>query len=235
MQLLFFRLYGRRNRLFLRDLAARIALVNLAVADLQDAIRKDVGVPKLMIAVARVGSRVFCVAQHFGDLGLEEAFAAKYLADACTYCQQAPCICGDTRPACSLAETTVTERADWSMARCQQHLNRLYGKANRQKGIEYVLLRLYKEVSELLEVQLRIETWTGSHHDIMLELALELSDILAWTHAVANVLSIDLEEVLLARYGNGCWKCKATPCECGPFSFRQVDWKQVGEDIQSGR
>jgi len=37
----FYNLYGRRNRIFLPSLLDRVAFLNLAIGDLQDAIRKE--------------------------------------------------------------------------------------------------------------------------------------------------------------------------------------------------
>ena len=66
----FFNLYGRRNRIFLHGLRERIDFLNLAVGDLQDAIRKTSGSRAIEIALTRVVARVFCVAEHFIALQL---------------------------------------------------------------------------------------------------------------------------------------------------------------------
>ena len=42
----------------------------------------------------------------------------------------------------------------------------------------------------------------------------ELADIFAWTTSLANLLEIDLEKVLSAKYPNMCIKCKSNPCLC---------------------
>jgi len=44
-------------------------------------------------------------------------------------------------------------------------------------------------------------------------LELELSDVLAWTVSLANLLDVDLEQVM-DRYARGCPKCGASPCVC---------------------
>jgi len=66
----FFRLYGRRNRIFLPGLRERIDFLNLGIADLQDAIRKGYNSEILSIALARVVARIFCIAENFQSLQL---------------------------------------------------------------------------------------------------------------------------------------------------------------------
>ncbi len=44
-------------------------------------------------------------------------------------------------------------------------------------------------------------------------LELEFSDVLAWTVSLANLLDVDLEQVM-DRYARGCPKCGASPCVC---------------------
>jgi hypothetical protein len=44
-------------------------------------------------------------------------------------------------------------------------------------------------------------------------LALELSDVVAWTLSIAVLHGIDLDGAL-ERYGGGCPRCGASPCRC---------------------
>lgn len=44
-------------------------------------------------------------------------------------------------------------------------------------------------------------------------LELEFSDVLAWTVSLANLLDVDLAQVM-DRYARGCPKCGASPCVC---------------------
>jgi len=43
----------------------------------------------------------------------------------------------------------------------------------------------------------------------------ELSDIIAWTSSLANLLNIDLESAISKKYPGVCVKCKSNPCVCG--------------------
>jgi len=86
----FFRLYGRRNRIFLSGLGKRINFLNLAIGDLQEAIRKGHNSEIIGMALARVVARIFCVAENFWSLPLVEMMARKYPAGYCIYCQKLP-------------------------------------------------------------------------------------------------------------------------------------------------
>ena len=44
-------------------------------------------------------------------------------------------------------------------------------------------------------------------------LALELSDVVAWTLSIAVLYGIDLDAAI-ERYGHGCPRCGASPCRC---------------------
>lgn len=223
----FFRLYGRRNRIFLPGLRERIDFLNIAIGDLQEAIRKEFPSSILRVALARIASRIIGVAEHFRDLPFTEVLCQKYPVTHCSYCRQAPCACPERRPAASLPETVEPLQLSWTLGQWQQHLGTLYGDRNRQRGLENVLNRLSREISELLSLQMKIPYLTLSLEDIEREFALELADALAWTVAVANILSLDLEDAVLERFGSGCWNCRKIPCVCTHFNVSPVDWATI--------
>ncbi|MCX6832758.1 MAG: hypothetical protein NT028_11635 [candidate division Zixibacteria bacterium] len=218
-----FRLYGRRNRIFLPSLRSRIDFLNLAVGDLQEALRKEAGNLALRASLARVVSRIFCIAEHFLDLPLAEMVARKYLADHCAYCLTLPCSCPERRSEAHLQETPPVEVAP-SLRKICTLLERVYGARNREKGLEYILNRLFKEASELISLSMKRWDAHTRIEDIEKEFGLELADALAWTIAVANFVAVDLEAAFLERYGNGCGKCRGNPCTCIGFSFEPLRW-----------
>jgi NTP pyrophosphatase (non-canonical NTP hydrolase) len=218
-----FHLYGRRNRVFLPSLRSRIDFLNLAVGDLQEVLRKGEGDLALRASLARVVSRIFCIAEHFLDLPLAEMVARKYLADRCTYCLTLPCSCPERRPEAHLQETLSAGAAPSLRGICV-HLERVYGARNREKGLEYILNRLFKEVSELISLSMRRWDAHTRIEDIEKEFGLELADALAWTVAVANFATVDLEAAFLERYEKGCGKCRGNPCACIGFSFEPLRW-----------
>ena len=224
-----FQLYGLRNRIFLSGLRERIDFLHLAIGDLQDAIRKGVTKDKLGTALARVVSRIFCVAENFPSFPLVKTMARKYPYGKCSYCQQSPCLCPEKRLNFIL-EKASKEQMSWTLRDWGLHLDRLYGERNREKGVENLVCRLFKEQCELLNLQMGTSHKTrvfDSLAGIVEEFALELADSLAWTIGVANYFGIDLEQAVLDRYGTACWKCRKCPCECLEFKFEQVNWEEI--------
>jgi NTP pyrophosphatase (non-canonical NTP hydrolase) len=193
------------------------------VGDLQEALRKDAGEVAVRSALARTVSRVFCIAEHFFDLPLPQVFAEKYLQDCCAYCLTSPCHCPERRPEPQLREPTQ-ERTFYTLRDIAVHLDFLYGSRNKERGMEYLLNRLFKEVSELISLSMR--RWdTGTPlEDIEKSFALELADALAWIISIANFLKIDLQDAFLERYGDGCSKCSKNPCQCVGFSWEPLQW-----------
>lgn len=225
LQLHFSRLYGRRNRIYMSSRRTRIDFLNLAIGDLQEAIRKNAGDNKLGIALARVVSRIFCIAEGFFDLSISETMARKYRMEGCSYCNRFPCQCIEKRPTPTILDKPNSQQMGWDLRTWCIHFQNLYGKRNEQKGVENVVNRLFKEISELQSLEL--EVYRNSEMPIVKieeEFGFELSDALAWTIALANLYGIDLEKAVWDRYGTGCGKCEQNPCICGPFSFYPIKW-----------
>lgn len=219
----FHRLYGRRNRIFLTGLVERINFLNLAICDLQDAIRKEHNSEIKEIALAKIVARIFCIAEHFYSLPLINAISKKYPVTHCGYCQKTPCICSEKRFD-AILEPISESQLNWTLQEWQEHLNNFYGKKNKEKGIDNLLNRLFKEAGELLALQMMTSRGELDSDKVEQEFALELADVFAWTIAVANFLAIDLESAVLKRFGKGCWKCNQTPCVCAKFNVKPVKW-----------
>lgn len=219
----FFHLYGRRNRIFLQGLGERINFLNLAICDLQDAIRKEYNSEIKGISLARVVARIFCVTEHFFQLHLIETITRKYPVAHCSYCGNSPCSCQEKRFDAVL-EPISEIQLNWTLKEWQEHLNSFYGKKNKEKGIDNLLNRLFREAGELLALQMMLSRGELIPDKIEQEFALELADIFAWTIAVANLLEIDLEAAVLKRFEKGCWKCSQDPCVCGNFNVKPVKW-----------
>ncbi|MBU1039303.1 hypothetical protein KKC17_03735 [Patescibacteria group bacterium] len=225
----FFKLYGKRNRIFLQNLLQRIVFLNLAIADLQEAIRKQADPADLKIALARIVSRIFCVADYFASDQLAVVMSQKYPNSHCSYCQKLPCKCPEKRPSSILTNPNPTQ-LNWTLKQWCRHFKKIYGAKNKSKGLENILNRLFKEISELLILAMKTPSTFSAHttiDDIEIEFSKELADTLAWTIAIANLLTVDLEQAVLERYGNGCWKCHNTTCTCTEFNYDQVFWPSV--------
>lgn len=221
----FFRLYGERNSIFLSGLRDRIDLLLLAVGDLHEAIRKEASPINEEIALARVVARIFCIAEHFSEFPLVEAMSQKYPADKCSYCQQMPCQCQEEkRSQTKLSSNPSDQQFYWSLKQWCAHFDAVYGAKNRERGIENTLNRLFKEVVEILSLQMMIPKMEQSPDEIKREIALELADCLAWTIAISNLLGLDLGKAVSSRFGKGCWKCGRIPCNCTAFDMKSVKW-----------
>ena len=93
------------------------------------------------------------------------------------------------------------------IAEFQDLIHRTYHHRDKKRGLDRNFIWLMEEVGELAEgVRLR-------DHASMKE---EVADVLAWLCTVADLADIDVQEAVLAKYGKGCPRCKATPCQCPP-------------------
>ena len=86
----------------------------------------------------------------------------------------------------------------------QAAVRRTYLERDAGRGVDATFRWLTEEVGELARA-----IRTGDREN----LEHELSDVLAWTLSLANLLEVDLETAM-ARYAYGCPKCGAFPCEC---------------------
>nr|BAJ47072.1 MazG nucleotide pyrophosphohydrolase [Candidatus Caldarchaeum subterraneum]BAJ48994.1 MazG nucleotide pyrophosphohydrolase [Candidatus Caldarchaeum subterraneum] len=88
----------------------------------------------------------------------------------------------------------------------QQHLDRVYGKRDKARGLERTFLWLVSELGELSDAYIKNK---GPR-----QLDEEAADVLAWLLSFCNVASIDLEKAFLNKYGGGCPRCGSIPCLC---------------------
>ena len=86
----------------------------------------------------------------------------------------------------------------------QAQIAATFGTRDRARGIDGTFRRLVEEVGELAKA-IRARDPSA--------LALELSDVVAWTVSIAVLYGVDLEEAL-TRYSRGCPRCGASPCRC---------------------
>lgn len=218
-------LYGRRNSVFLRSRQDRINLLGLAIGDLQEAIRKGHSSEILGIALARIVSRIFCQAENFRSFLIDRYLAQKYPSGFCSWCQKSPCQCPEKRPQAKISQIDPQQIA-WSLSDWCLHLDQIYGQRNKEKEIENILNRLFKEIAELQSLECVIGQRNMTLKEIEDNFGFELADALAWTIAVANFLGIDLEKAVWSRYKD-CWNCHKIPCVCTIFNFNPVKWEEL--------
>ena len=90
------------------------------------------------------------------------------------------------------------------VATLQVQITATFGPRDRERGIDGTFRRLVEEVGEVAK---------ALREGDRASLALELSDVVAWTVSVAALCGVDLDQAL-ARYARGCPRCGASPCRC---------------------
>ncbi|MHC4661264.1 MAG: MazG nucleotide pyrophosphohydrolase domain-containing protein [Planctomycetota bacterium] len=87
----------------------------------------------------------------------------------------------------------------------QNLIKDIYGERDGNRGVQANFMWLTEEVGELAQAIRK-----GDRSEIENEFA----DVLAWTVTIANILGIDCDAVVRAKYGKGCPCCRAVPCSC---------------------
>lgn len=93
----------------------------------------------------------------------------------------------------------------FSLAELQRIIRETYDAKDRQRGVEGTFMWFMEEVGEL-SAALRSSSPE--------ELAAEFADVLAWLATLANIVDVDLEKAVQAKYGTGCPGCQQIPCTC---------------------
>jgi len=86
----------------------------------------------------------------------------------------------------------------------QTTMARTYLERDAARGVDATFRWLTEEVGELARA-IRKDDRANLEH--------EFSDALAWIMSLANLLDVDLAQVM-ERYAAGCPKCGASPCVC---------------------
>ena len=90
------------------------------------------------------------------------------------------------------------------LAQLQQVMEATYGTRDRARGVPATVAWLAEEIGELAKAA-RKGTREEQLH--------ELGDCLAWLASLANQLDLAMDEAV-ARYADGCPRCRAIPCHC---------------------
>lgn len=87
----------------------------------------------------------------------------------------------------------------------QQQIEAIYLQKDSARGWQESFIWFVEEVGELGRA-LRSEPRS--------QVEAEFADVFAWLVTLASIHQVDLQTVALAKYGNGCPKCQASPCIC---------------------
>jgi NTP pyrophosphatase (non-canonical NTP hydrolase) len=94
-----------------------------------------------------------------------------------------------------------------TLGELQQQIRDLFGSKDAQRGVEGTFMWFMEEVGEL-SAALRDQKDRDN-------LVLEFADVLAWLATLANIAGVELEEAMARKYGDGCPRCRSSPCNCG--------------------
>jgi NTP pyrophosphatase (non-canonical NTP hydrolase) len=92
-----------------------------------------------------------------------------------------------------------------TLGQFQELIREQFGAKDARRGVEGTFMWFMEEVGEL-SAALR----SGPKD----ELAAEFADVLAWLATLANIAGVDLDAAVEAKYGQGCPRCRTTPCVC---------------------
>ncbi|HEX6813670.1 MAG TPA: MazG nucleotide pyrophosphohydrolase domain-containing protein [Planctomycetota bacterium] len=87
----------------------------------------------------------------------------------------------------------------------QRIIEDLYYERDAARGVPGTLLWFVEEVGELVRAVRRKE---------QKNLEEEFGDVFAWLATLASLHGLDLEQVARKKYGAGCPRCRAVPCQC---------------------
>jgi len=95
------------------------------------------------------------------------------------------------------------------LKRLQDLMRTHYGKKDELRGAERTYLWLVSEVGELADAIRREDTENVEE---------EIADVLAWLLSLANVVNVDVQDVVLRKYQEKCPRCASSPCVCKELS-----------------
>lgn len=101
---------------------------------------------------------------------------------------------------------TDSHSAGITLTDFQQKIRAMYFEKDAARGVEGTFMWLMEEVGELASA-------LRSGHDRE-NLAAEFADVLAWLATIANVVNVDLNAAVAAKYGSGCPGCGLLVCIC---------------------
>ena len=216
---LFWHRYNRRNLWANASIRKRVILLQVAVRQVQEAVRQDRPISEVQLHSAHVFAWLMSIVNYVGNKfyhrDLSVFMAMKYPGDSCTYCGSEPCVCLiGVRPPFQIRSEWTPEQTGRSLGAYQAQLEAIYGPRNKKEGIDWVIGRLHSEVTEIGELLARCDINPMGVGAFEQKLAFEICDVLAWICAVAYSLGFSLEEGLATVYATKCPFCGGDVCQC---------------------
>lgn len=87
----------------------------------------------------------------------------------------------------------------------QKRIEAIYLARDSARGLAGTHMWFCEEVGELTRALRRNKRE---------ELEGEFADVLAWLATLASIAKVDLQAAAEKKYGQGCPRCRATPCSC---------------------
>lgn len=99
----------------------------------------------------------------------------------------------------------------------QRLIEATYFRKDSARGLERTFMWFTEEVGELARDLLHAQDREiGDARPVAPDspLGREFADVLAWLATLASIAGVDLEAAARAKYGEGCPRCRSTPCAC---------------------
>jgi NTP pyrophosphatase (non-canonical NTP hydrolase) len=92
-----------------------------------------------------------------------------------------------------------------TLSQFQEIIRAIYDVKDRRRGVEGTFMWFMEEVGELSAA---LRNGTAKEREQ------EFADVLAWLATLANIVGVDLDAAVQAKYGTGCPGCRQVPCIC---------------------
>jgi serine/threonine protein kinase len=179
---------------------------------------------------------------------IEELIWFKF-PDKCIYCGGGECVCSpkrDKTEADANEQLLTNVRSEGYKPHkvenrgfrfYQDMFQRIYGKRNKQEGVNQVALRLLLEINEAADALLQLDSLKG--FDSIDVMHLEMADVVAWFFALFNVLEgqsgildlgYDFEKEFFEMFNGKCYKCDLVKCRCSNagMEIELFNWRHFG-------
>ncbi len=215
-----FKLFGQRNRMYMPDRGDRFIFLNGSLRHLIKLLRRGVTDKEgLGRALASIFARTSNFARSFGNIPIVESLTTKYPhSGGCSWCSAIPCVCPAARTNDITYAPPSVVQLTWGVNDWCKHLEKLYGKNNRERGLLAAVMRLAEEIGEVGDTALiDINNPKISSDELSNIIAREFADTFAWIFTICSLLGIDLDTELQENYSGKHKRCNSRPCTCGPF------------------